>query len=165
MMNNLEIAHELVKIAMMVISHKSSGLPEMGKYHNNPASIDAEIPEKYQKEFDSNNKDVIIKKGIPEKDYYDALKNLKSLFLTARPGPIEQGRSSSYNVQHFSTTSNINGTQYSIKIKVLIPTKEQMERSKKNPNPNNGEGKPKIKWIFMTKQGTRPPSRRFRKRS
>ena len=152
LMDNLRIAQELIEATMMIIAAKPSGLPTIGKYHNNPSSLDAYVVRKYQKEFDSKCKAEIIKNKIPIKDYYDALRNLKSLFSNAIPSSIEKGRTSSYNVQHFSTDSVINGKQYHIKIKVLIPTEEQKERSRKNPDPKNGEDKAKIKWLYMTKK-------------
>lgn len=151
-MDNLRIAQELLKIATMILSGKSSNLPRKGKYHNNPTNLDAYVMRKYQKEFDSKCKNEIIKRGIPVKDYYDVLRNLKPLFRDATPSSIKRGRTSSYDVQHFSTDSVINGNPYHIKVKVLIPTEEQIERSRKNPNPDNGEDKPKIKWLYMTKK-------------
>lgn len=163
------LAKELLRCARMLISAKSSGLPALGKDHNNSASIDAYVSEKYQKEFDSKCKDEIIRRGIAVKDYYNVLAQLKSIFLIATPGPIEHGRSLSYNVQDFTTNKTINGNPYKIIIKVLVPTEAQIERSKKNPDPNNGEGLCKIKWICMiknrTNKKTRSPSRRFHKRS
>ncbi len=104
------LAKELLYCARMLIATKSSGLPAIGKYHNNPASMDAYVSRKYQKEFDSSCKDEIMRRGIPVKDYYDALRQLQSLFETATPGNIEPGRSESHNIQNFTTSSTINGT-------------------------------------------------------
>jgi len=165
--SRIMLAKELLHCARMVIATKSSGLPALGKYHNNQASMDAYVSRQYQKEFDSSCKDEIKRRGIPIKDYYEALRQLQSLFETAIPGSIEPGRTESHNVQYFSTSSTINETLYRIKIMVLVPTEKQIERSKKNPDPNNGEGHCQIKWIYMTsnrtKKRTRPPSRRFHK--
>ena len=84
-MDNLRIAQELIEATMMIIAAKPSGLPTIGKYHNNPSSLDAYVVRKYQKEFDSKCKAEIIKNKIPIKDYYDALRNLKSLFSNEIP--------------------------------------------------------------------------------